>query len=89
MKVTESVELPKELNDIRIAIVALVKAVKEAGKDGFQVGTDIPAIVMAAYKPLADAINGASSIPAEMKESLSGSIKVAGLMGADIVEALK
>jgi len=86
--VSETVQVPKELNDVRKALVQVVKSAKEASKDGFQPGKDIPAIVMDSYKALAEALEGMTAIPLEVKENVGESVYCAGLLGGDLVKEL-
>lgn len=87
-KVTETVEVSKELNDVRKALVKVVKSSKEAVADGFQAGQDIPAIAMASYQELLEALKGLNDVPAEFKEDLGASVRCAGLLAGDLTEVL-
>ena len=85
----ETVQVPKELNDVRVAIVKIVESSKKACEDGFQAGQDIPAVVMASYQSLVLAIDGISKVKYEAKHAMGESIVCASLMGTDILKALK
>ena len=87
--VDEQVKVPKELNDVRIAIAGLVKSIKKAKADGFDLAIDVPEVVMASYKNVVHAIEGVDKVPMEIRKELGASIVCAGLMGADVLEALK
>lgn len=74
-----TVKVPKEFNDVRVALVELVKDVK-AGKD---VGT----IAAENLPTLLAAIAGADQIPTEFREELAKSTAAAGLLGGEVVGA--
>lgn len=73
------VQVPKELNDVRLAIVQLIKDVK-AGHNASQILANLGLFL--------EAINGLANIPAEVKAELQGSLELAGLFAADVVGAL-
>lgn len=83
--VTLTVEVPKELNDLRVALVSLTKSVKEAQADGFQLMTDVPAIVLENLKTLGQAIDNISFVKIEVKEKLAESINCMALTGTEIL----
>jgi len=87
-KVTETVEVPKELNEVRKALVKVIQVSKEALKDGFQPGQDLPTIAISSYQDLILALQGFNEIPAEVKTDLGSSVKCIGLMAGDLVEVL-
>lgn len=78
--IKEEVECPKELNDVRKAVVAVVEDVK-AGKDVGEIATGN-------LQLLADAISGLDKIPDEISEDLSNSVKCLGLLGGDLAGIL-
>lgn len=88
-KIEKVVSLPKEWSEVGDALVGVAVAVKAAKADGWQPGTDIPAVLMASFGPLAKALEGAQNLPVEAKESPAGAIKALALAGADALEALK
>lgn len=57
----------KETHEIGVAVKGVIAAYKQAVADGWQAGTDIPAILMASYGKLTDAIDGANKIGDEFK----------------------
>lgn len=80
MSVKVEVEVPKELNDVRVAVVSVVADIK-AGKPLLEVaGGNL--------QKLNDAISGADKIPDELKAELAGSIALAGLMGGEVLAEL-
>ena len=84
-KVKVELEVAKEAHELVQGVVELVKAVKEAMKDGFQVGQDLPVIVAAAVQKLPPAIDGLDKLGDELKDP--GSFAKAMVVGAaDLVE---
>ena len=57
----------KELNELGNALKKVIVATKEATADGFQAGTDIPAVLMASYQDLTKAIEGIDKAGSEIK----------------------
>lgn len=49
----------KEVHEIGLAVKGVIEAYKQATADGWQLGQDIPAILMASYQKLTTAIDGA------------------------------
>jgi len=79
-KVKIELEVPKEINEVRVAVVELLKDLI-AGKDAGQ-------ILAENLKTLSDAVTDVDKLPVEVKEDLVGSLQVAGLFGAGVVAAL-
>ena len=75
-----SVKCPKELNDVRKAIVGIVEDVK-AGKD-------LVLIAGENLQALSDAIAGLEKIPGEVKDALPESVSRMGLMAGELVGIL-
>jgi hypothetical protein len=86
-KVSVQVEVEKEVYDLLGSVARFVGAVKEALKDGFQPGSDIPAVVLAAYQDLLPAVQLVGQIPGDLMEDKSAFAKAVELGGADIVAA--
>lgn len=84
-KVKVELEVAKEAHELVQGVIELIKAVKEAMKDGFQVGQDLPVIVAAAVQKLPPAIEGVDKLGEELKEP--GAFAKAMVIGAsDLVE---
>jgi hypothetical protein len=66
-KLKYSVEVPKEIHEVGLALGAILKATGNALKDGFQPGEDIPVIVMAAVANLGAAVSGLDKVGDEFK----------------------
>ena len=62
------IEVSKEAYELGQGLVKIMDAVMEAKKDGWQMGTDLPQIAMAAFGQMA-AIEGIDKIKAEMEEN--------------------
>ncbi len=65
--VKKEIELPKEASELADAIAGVFKAVKAAAADGWQTGTDLPAVAVAAMALLPAAISGLDQLGAEFK----------------------
>lgn len=74
-----TVNVPKEVNEMRIALVTVIKDVKQ-GKSLVEMLSNLSLFVTA--------IAGVEQIPAEFKADLTGSLQVAGLFAADVVGVL-
>lgn len=76
------IEMPKEMAALSGAVAKIAVAVKLALADGWQPGTDIPAITLAALAELPAAIAGLGGLPAEIKAD-KGKLVVACALIAD------
>lgn len=74
-------KVPKELNDVRLALVKVVSLLA--------VGQNPFGVMLQALNELNVAVDGFKAIPQEAKEQLGRSVACVGLIGADIVDALK
>lgn len=88
-KIKKEIEVSKEASELFDALVKIVKVVKEVSKDGFQITTDLPAIVVAAVAELPKAVEGLDKLPAEAKEDTGAFVKAAMLSASDMVELFK
>lgn len=73
-------QAPKELNEVRIALVELIRDIK-AGKD---VGT----LVAENLATLMTAVGGIDKLPEEFKTQLRASLETTGHMGGEITGVL-
>lgn len=78
--IDETVKVPKELNEVRTALVGLIADIK-AGKDIATIATENLGALVAA-------VGGADQLDDEVKEALKESITCIALMGSDIVGML-
>ena len=60
-------EVTKEVHELGVAVKKVIQAYKQATADGFQVGQDVPAILMASYGDLTKAIEGVDKADDEFK----------------------
>jgi len=67
-KITKTVEMSKEMNELLVGVADVVGAVKQAMADGWQPGQDLPVIVMSAIAILPPAIQGVDQIKGEFAE---------------------
>lgn len=86
--VTVQVEVSKETYELGQGILAMIKAVIEANKDGWQMGADIPALAVAAFGQMT-AVEGIDQIPTEIEENPAAFGKALALTIADGYAALK
>ena len=82
------VEVSKETHEACAGIVAMLVAVKEAKKDGWQAGQDLPKIAMVAFGQMA-AIEGVDLIDDEMREDPVAFARALALGISDGVSALR
>lgn len=60
------VEVSKEIYEAGQGVAKFVKAMKDALKDGWQPGQDLPVAMSHAMTDLVPALNGISEVPAEL-----------------------
>jgi len=75
-----AVKCPKELNDIRKAVVGIVKDIKAK--------KDLVSIAGGNLQALSDAIAGLEQLDDELKEALPEAVACLGVMAGEIVGAL-
>lgn len=68
MVIDKTVKVSKAADDLSQGLVALVKDVKKAMADGFQVGSDVPVIVSAIYVDLIAKIGDLAQLGPELAE---------------------
>lgn len=68
-KVKFELECSKEALELCRAVETLILSVKDAMKDGFQPGMDLPIIITSAITQLPAALQGIEKLPAEMKDT--------------------
>ena len=85
-KVQKTIEVSKEASELADALAGIVKAVRLAVKDGFQPGTDIPAIVVQALALLPTAIAGVDQLGPELAEDKAAFFQAWTLAGLDILK---
>ena len=76
-KIPVTVEVTKEGYELALGLAEFGLAAKEALKDGWQMGQDMPALMAAAMLKLIPALNGVEQLGAEAKE---GSAFYAGIV---------
>jgi hypothetical protein len=74
------VGVPKEMNDVKVALVSVIHDVK-AGKP-------IAEIAAGNFPKLVDALNGVDQLDDAAKEKLQESLNCAALFGAEVAGAL-
>jgi hypothetical protein len=80
--------VPKEVHELGAGLVKFVGAMKQALKDGFQPGMDIPVIIATAMNDLIPAFDGIDKVGGELAADKAGFAKALGLSLADLVEAV-
>jgi len=86
--ITKSVQVPKEVDEVMVAIVNILKVTKQALADGWQPGQDLPVILTAAATNLLPAVDGMNKIGDEWKQERAGVLRSTMLGSADIVDAM-
>lgn len=89
-KVKLEVEVAKEAYELGEGLSAMVLAVKDALKDGFQAGQDLPVVISAAVTKLVPAVEGLDKLDDEMKEDAKAFLDAFYLsLGKGVAELLK
>lgn len=89
-KVKLEVEVAKEAYELGEGLASMVLAVKDALKDGFQPGQDLPAVVTAAFTKLVPAVEGMDKLDDELKEDAKAFLDALYLsLGKGVAELLK
>ena len=78
--VDEIVKVPKELNEVRKALVAVIGDIKQ--------GKDVAEIAAGNFNLLVAAVGGIDQLDDEVKAELAASVAAAGLLTADIIGVL-
>lgn len=84
MIIKKEVEVSKEADELAESVYKLVKSSKKHTEDGFQAGTDLPAIVMENLQSLMKGIDGMDKMNAEAKENMVAFINAWTLAGTKI-----
>jgi len=87
-KIDLKVEGSKAAADVGDKLVALVKATRKALADGFQPGTDIPVIVLEAYRDLSSVIRDMPTLQADAAEDKFPVIRALSNKSIDLAEEL-
>ena len=74
------VDVPKELNDVRVAIAKLIANLAN--------GQNVFGAVVSSLNELNEAVSNAKQIPVELREKMGESVACAGLIGRDVIKAL-
>lgn len=74
-KLKIEVEVAKEVYELGVGISQVVKAVKEALDNGWQMGEDLPLVLSAVISHLVPAVQGIDKISDELKEDPSAFAK--------------
>ena len=87
-KIKVEVEVSKEAYELGQGVVNLLEVIKKALVDGWDLGVDLPAILVAAVQQLS-AVEGIDKLGEEYDEDLAAFSKAFGLSLADAVKAWK
>lgn len=82
------IEESKETAECWDALEQVIKAARKANADGFQVGQDVPAILMESFAHLQVAIQGMDQLGEEHKSQLKQSLVAHANGGARVAGAL-
>lgn len=83
-----TVDVPKELQELVVALSKLVKESRKAFKDGFQIGQDLPALVTGCATELMAAIDGIEKVSGQWTEDRQASEKALALGLVDLKDAI-
>lgn len=83
-KVSVQAEVSKEAYEAGKALGTLVVKTKEALADGFQIGTDLPAVLTASLADFMTGVDGIDKIGSEAEEDMAAFMRAWMLAGADI-----
>ena len=87
MTTKKEIEVSKEADELMTGLAKLVTVIKASLADGFQIGSDMPAIVLAAVAELPVAIMGLDQLPAEVTAETPAFIRAAFNGGGEILIA--
>lgn len=87
-KLVKEIEVSKELHEAGEAISKLLIKIKEAGADGWQMGTDIPEIVLGSLTDLMTAVQGIDQADEEWREDPKAALNALIQPVLDSLEAL-
>jgi hypothetical protein len=85
-KMKVEVEVSKETYELGKGVADFVAAVKQSQKDGWQVGSDVPALITAAMANLLPAMDGMSKVKDEMADKAAFA-NACALIGAAVANA--
>lgn len=88
MKKVVQVEVSEKAHDLGQALVSIVSVSKQALADGFQPGTDLPVVVLAAASQIVKVVEGIQSAGDELKEDQAAFIAALGLSAKDLAGVL-
>lgn len=83
-KIKLEVEVSKEAHELAQAVKGVVAAAKKHLADGFQAGTDLPAVFAESLGPLMTGVAGVEQLPAEVKEDMKAFLDAWMLAGTEI-----
>lgn len=76
-KQTISLEVSKECFELASGLAAIVRDTRTALADGWQSGTDLPAVILSAVHNLGAALQGADKIKGEWSEDKAATVMAA------------
>lgn len=88
-KINVEISVSKESYELAQGSVKVVKALKEALKDGFQPGQDVPAIVSAVIADLIPAVQGMDQVALESQEDEKAFVQAFVLSAVDMLYVFK
>jgi len=88
-KVSVSVEVSKEAYELGMGLADFAGAVKSALADGWQVGSDVPAVITAALQHLVPAMNGANNLGSELAEDKAAFVQAWMLTAGAVYDKFK
>lgn len=80
-------EVSKEAYELAVAVVGLVKSIKDHASDGLT-ATDVAQAVTENIQKLMEGVSGVEKISAEYVENPAALLRVGGFIGAELVAVL-
>lgn len=79
-KLAVTVEVSKELQEVFVCLAKIIVESRKALKDGFQLGTDVPAVVISCAQDVIKAIDGLSGLNyAEDKKAVDAAVAIGSI----------
>ena len=83
-----NVEVSEKAHDLMAAMAEITALSKQALKDGFQPGQDIPVVLLGAVAKFAVIVGAIQAVDDEIKEDMGAFLAAVGLGAKDIVAVL-
>lgn len=88
-KIRLETDVSKETYELGVALTNMMKGIKEALDDGWQMGEDLPKIITVIVSNLAQAVEGVKYAPSEFKEDPEATVLALALSLSKVLSILK